>query len=152
MSNRAKYILVILIFCLIAAQVIRPEKTNPSIDLQRTILAQAKAPPDVMGIIERACQDCHSHKTLWPWYSEIAPVSWLLISDVNEGRSHLNFSEWAAYSREKQKDKLQDMCKEIKKGDMPLWYYKPLHPNARLSQADIQTLCAWSDVERRRLP
>lgn len=75
-----------------------------------------------------ACGDCHSNETRWPWYSHVAPVSWLVAYDVKEGRSHVNVSEWGL--REYHADEAADMVRE---GEMPLWYYLPTHPEARLS-------------------
>jgi hypothetical protein len=151
MLKRTKYIVAILAVCFAASQALRPARTNPPIDERRTIQAQTGMPPEIAAIIGRACQDCHSYKTVWPWYSEIAPSSWLLISDVNEARKHLNLSDFARYNKGVQRDRLDMMCMEVKAGDMPLWYYKPLHPQARLTPGEIQTLCAWTTAEQTRL-
>jgi hypothetical protein len=102
------------------------------------------APPEVMSVLRRACYDCHSNETAWPWYSRVAPVSWLVARDVHEGRSHLNFSEWKAAADEHQQEHLKELPKEVKEGDMPLWYYLPLHSAARLSQDDVTRLSNWA--------
>ena len=86
-------------------------------------------------LIQRACYDCHSNKTVWPWYANVAPISWLLQNDVNGGRSHLNFTEW-----DKPQRHAKDVDDEVTKGDMPPWFYLPMHPAARLSPADKQAL------------
>ncbi|MGE4605608.1 MAG: heme-binding domain-containing protein [Myxococcota bacterium] len=84
--------------------------------------------PDTRALFFRVCRDCHSNETIWPWYSHVAPVSWLVQSDVEEGRSHFNVSDWG---REKQHG---DEAAEMVRGEeMPLWFYLPLHPDARLS-------------------
>ena len=145
MSKRVRYILFTLVFCLFAAQVIRPARTNPAIDRELTIQARMRIPLDVADILERSCQDCHAHTTDWPWYSEVAPISWLLISDVDEGRRVLNYSIWGQYNRKEQIALLDATCREVRKGDMPLWYYLPLHPKARLSQAEVRELCTWTE-------
>ena len=86
-------------------------------------------------LARRACYDCHSNQPTWPWYSNVAPVSWLVQRDVNEGRSHLNFSEWEKPGRH-----VKDVAEQVKEGEMPPWFYRPLHPLARLSEADKQAL------------
>ena len=85
----------------------------------------------------RACRDCHSNETVWPWYSYVAPVSWLVSSDVNEGREHLNVSDWDR--PDQHGDEAAEMVRE---GDMPLWFYLPLHARARLSPAERKRFIA----------
>ena len=84
----------------------------------------------------QACGDCHSHETRWPWYSRIAPVSWLVQSDVGEGRKYFNVQEWGRSTRNRGKD----AAEALREGEMPPWYYTPLHAEARLSSADRQRL------------
>lgn len=84
--------------------------------------------PETRALAMRTCFDCHSNETVWPWYSQIAPVSWLVEHDVAEAREHLNFSEWDREQRH-----AEDAAEEFEEGEMPLWFYKPLHPEARLS-------------------
>ncbi|HWE50336.1 MAG TPA: heme-binding domain-containing protein [Bryobacteraceae bacterium] len=91
--------------------------------------------PQTKDLFHRACFDCHSNETTWPWYSNVAPVSWLLQRDVNGGRSHLNFTEW-----DKQQRHAKDVANEVRGGDMPPWFYLPMHPAARLSDAEKQAL------------
>jgi hypothetical protein len=93
--------------------------------------------PQTGYLARRACFDCHSNETVWPWYSNVAPVSWLNQRDVNDGRSHLNFSEW-----NKPQKHAGHAVKEIQSGDMPLWFYLPMHPAARLSDAEKAALIA----------
>lgn len=91
--------------------------------------------PETRELFRRACFDCHSNETKWRWYSYVAPASWLVARDVNEGRRHLNFSEW----NQPQKH-AEHVVEEVKSGDMPLWFYVPLHPSAKLSDAEKQAL------------
>jgi hypothetical protein len=91
--------------------------------------------PETRALIRRACFDCHSNETTWPWYSNVAPVSWLLQRDVNGGRSHLNFTEW-----DRPQQHAKDVLTEVKQGDMPPWFYLPMHPNAKLTDAEKQAL------------
>ena len=83
----------------------------------------------------RACFDCHSNQTGWRFYSYVAPVSWLVARDVNQGRSHLNFSQW-----DQPQKHAKDVADQVKTGEMPLWFYVPLHPSAKLSDAEKQAL------------
>ena len=93
--------------------------------------------PQTGDIVRRACYDCHSNETRWPWYSNVAPISWLVQRDVNGGRAHLNFSEWDHPQRH-----AKDVAEQVKEGEMPPWYYLPMHPTARLSDAEKQALIA----------
>lgn len=90
---------------------------------------------ETRALAKRACFDCHSNETNWPWYSNVAPISWLVQNDVNEGRSKLNFSEWDRPQKE-----ADEAAEQIQKGEMPLWFYLPLHASARLSAAEKQML------------
>ncbi len=91
--------------------------------------------PETRELFHRACFDCHSNQTAWPWYSNVAPVSWLVQRDVNGGRSHLNFTEWDLPQRH-----AKDVTGQVKEGNMPPWFYLPMHPAARLSRAEKQAL------------
>jgi len=91
--------------------------------------------PATRELVRRACFDCHSNQTVWPWYSNVAPVSWLNQRDVNGGRSHVNFSEW-----NKPQKHAEDVANEVRSADMPPWFYLPMHPPARLTAAEKQEL------------
>ena len=91
--------------------------------------------PKTRELMHRACFDCHSNETVWPWYSNIAPVSWLVQRDVNGGRRHLNFSEWETPQRH-----AKDVAEQVKEGEMPPWFYLPMHPGARLTSTEKQAL------------
>ncbi len=125
-----------------AMQAIRPARTNPAIDPQRTIHAALGSDTAASKVIDRSCRDCHSHATTWPWYSQVAPVSWLVAHDVNEGRDAVNFSEWAAYAPDRQRKLLADACEEVSEGEMPGLPYRLLHPDTRLAKADVDAICA----------
>lgn len=135
---------VLAIVTFIAMQVVRPDQHNPRIDPAQTIEAQTHMPADVAAILNRACRDCHTDSTVWKWYGNVAPFSWLMVSDVNSGRNKMDFSQWTKLSKAQQEDRLKGICDEVTKGDMPLWYYRPLHSEARLSDADKQKLCDWT--------
>ena len=92
--------------------------------------------PRTKELFDNACANCHSHQTTYPWYSNIAPLSWLIQRDVNEGREHFNVSAWGA----QKKNEGEDAAKELREGEMPPWFYLPTHPEARLSDAEKQEL------------
>ena len=127
-----------LLVALGLAQLVPVRRTNPPVG------AQVPAPGEVRRILERSCYDCHSHETRWPWYAYVAPVSWLIVHDVNEAREHLNFSTWDAYDANERVEKLEEAWKEVDEGEMPLWFYLPLHSEARLSDGDKRALRAWA--------
>ena len=95
----------------------------------------------------RACGDCHSNHTDWPWYSQVPPVSGWITRHVREGRERFNFSEWDTYSQWQRQDKLESICGLISTGRMPPWQYTTMHPEARLTEKDKNAVCAWVKVE-----
>jgi len=101
-------------------------------------------------LFSKACQNCHSEKTAWPWYSYVPPVSWLVERDVSEARQHMNFSRWNEYSDEQRRELLAKIAAEVRSKQMPPARYQALHPEARLSDADIRRIYDWAKKERRR--
>ena len=100
-------------------------------------------PQAVETVLERACYDCHSNKTKWPWYSGVAPLSWWIVDHVNEGREHLNFSEWERMNPEDQKEAMEEIIEEVEEQEMPLSSYVLGHPEAALTNRDIEVLREW---------
>ena len=94
-------------------------------------------------LLVRACGNCHSNHTDWPWYGHVAPVSWWIARHVREGREKLDFSEWEAYSTWQKRDKLQSMCGLISTGRMPPRMYTAIHPEAKLTEENKKAVCAW---------
>src|SRR5215472_14405014 len=125
-----------------------PSESVPS---ARPLLAGAQVDVGVLAILRRSCQDCHSESTSYPWYSYVAPVSFLIRSDVNSGRRHLNFSRWDEYPLQRKERCLTEIANQIKDGDMPLWQYTLVHRDARLSVADVNAVFQWTQIERSRL-
>lgn len=145
--------LLLIGVCLFAiAQIIRPAKTNPAVGPAMVLEAHVPVDPQVAGIFDRSCNDCHSNKTRWPWYSHVAPVSWFVIDHVNHGRSHLNFSEWSRYDKNEQRELLDETCRMVKKGEMPLSSYTPMHSDSKLTPADITAICEWASRSVSRIP
>ena len=98
-------------------------------------------------VLARACADCHSDHTDWPWYSRVAPVSWWIAHHVREGRQSLDFSEWEKYSDEQKRDKLESICGVIATGRMPPELYNLMHPGAKVTKKDKETVCQWVETE-----
>lgn len=142
MSRRLKQVALVLVVLFAAAQLVRPGRANPATDPTRTIQAQVGTASGLVAVLDRACAECHSNATVWPWYSQIAPLSWLLAYGVKEGRQAVNFSDWAAYSPERQRELLAESCRDVTAGKMPGSPWTLLHPDARLSAQDIATICA----------
>lgn len=142
MKKRMKQVIIVLVAVFAAAQLVRPEHTNPATDASRTIQAQVGTASGLVAVLDRACNDCHSNRTVWPWYTEIAPLSWLMARGVAEGRKAVNFSEWGSYPPEQQQALLALSCKDAKEGRMPVPPYTLMHPEAKLSAQDVETVCA----------
>jgi heme-binding protein len=117
----------------------------------KPLLLDASFDSQVVRILERSCQNCHSEKTEWPWYSYVSPMSWMIESDVQRGRSHMNLSHWNGYSPEKQQEILSEMSSLIRNRAMPLPRYLLIHPDAKLSDAEVAYLYQWAHSERKRL-
>lgn len=133
-----KTIIIILIVALVVIQFIPVSKTNPP------VTGEINAPESVMKVFKTSCYDCHSNEVVWPWYSRVAPVSWLVAYDVNEARDHFNFSEWSSDSAEDRQDNREEIWEEVEEGHMPLWYYVIMHPEAKLSAEDKEIIKKWS--------
>jgi hypothetical protein len=139
-----RFVLIVGCVLSLGIQLIRPARTNPPTDPARTLKARVKVPDDLAQVLDRACRDCHSHDTTWPWYSNVAPVSWLLIDHVNHGRRHLNFSDWASYSESEANKRITEICEQVREREMPMASYLWMHSAARLTQDDVDLICAWS--------
>ena len=130
-------IIFVLSFLFIIIQFIPVDKKNPA------IVSEIPAPVEVQKILQRSCYDCHSHQTIWPWYSHVAPLSWLIAHDVKEGRENLNFSVWSDSDQRKQIKIFEEIQEVIEKKEMPLTTYLWMHPDARLDINDQMILKAW---------
>jgi hypothetical protein len=127
-----------VLVALMASQLVPVETGNPP------VTGDIPTSPAVKAILRRACYDCHSNEVKWPWYSRIAPVSWLLARDVRRGRAELNFSTWDRYSTQQRVKKLRESWEEIAVGEMPPWFYLPVHRDARMTAEDRALLRQWA--------
>jgi hypothetical protein len=142
--RNAARIVVVLAATFAGLQFTNPPHTNPETDESLTLERKETVPADVARTLDLACRDCHSHRTNWRWYTYVAPISWLTLSDVNEGRAELNFSVWGTYGRRTRETRLRAMCSLAEKREMPLRSYALVHPEARISDREIERLCAWT--------
>ena len=151
MKKILKWASIAVVIALVLIQVIRPDRTNPEVDRAADFGAQPGADSSIAALLRRSCYDCHSNETRWPWYSNVAPASWLVADDVKEGRRHVNFSLWGKYPPSRRAQSLDDIHDQITAHDMPLPKYLLLHPDARLTQVERDSLVAWADRERAKL-
>jgi hypothetical protein len=132
-----KKALFIVLGLLVLIQLVPVDRNNPPSS------APLAGPAELVAVLDQSCYDCHSNNTRWPWYSYVAPVSWLVASDVEEGRKHLNFSEWAGLDRARQIKKVDEIREETSEGEMPLGIYLTLHGDAKLTAEDLATINSW---------
>jgi len=135
--------IIVPIGILALIQLIRIDTTNPEIDINNDYLTLSKAPKEIGNILKQSCYDCHSNQTKYPWYSQIAPVSWMLKNHIDEGREHLNFSQWGDYPMDKQNKLKKEIVEEIEDNEMPLSSYTLIHSNAKLTADSKQLLIDW---------
>lgn len=139
-------VLIVFLLIFIGAQFVRPDRRNPPAPAAASL--RSVAPPPITAILDRACRDCHSNETRWPWYTTVSPTSWLVANHVHEGRENFNYSDWTAYPSDDQDKFLGGMCDLARRGRMPPPSYLLIHRDARLSAADVTALCTWSDQMR----
>lgn len=135
---------------LIVIQFFAIDRTNPPINDAETLEALVNVPADVSQILSTSCNDCHSHKTVFPWYSRVQPFGWFLRDHIDHGKSHLNFSVFATYDDKKKGKLLEEVCDEITGDKMPLPSYLWIHHDAKLTDSQKKVLCDWSTEESRK--
>ena len=128
---------------LVVIQFFRIDKSEPESSPEADILLVESVPSDIGIILKTSCYDCHSNKTIYPWYSNVAPVSWWLKGHVNEGRKELNFSEWGTFADKRAHHKLEECYEEVLEGHMPLPSYLWMHPEARIDDRQRKSLAGW---------
>ena len=143
-----KIIIIFIAVVLVLIQFARIDRSNPPVDPARTIESVVNVPADLKQIMSRSCNDCHTNKTIYPWYTNVAPVSWWLRDHIDHGREHLNMSEYGAYTPRQQEQKLEEICEQVEAGLMPLPSYLIMHGDAALSEDDKKAICDWTNAER----
>ena len=135
----------------VGGSLIHPFGATAASGANQAIFREAQIDPETLAIVQRACQNCHSQNTKWPWYGHVAPVSWLLAHDVQQARSHMNLSHWQDYSTDDRLRLLSAVGSAVRNRVMPPQRYLLLHPEARLNVGERQQIYRWTRTERRRL-
>ena len=141
--NLTKKLLLSIGFVFLAIQFIQPVHNNSSLVLKTDILKVVSISDSVQNILKNACNDCHSNNTIYPWYSNIQPMGWIMANHITEGKEELNFSEFGSYSPRKQLSKLNGIANSIKDGTMPLTSYKLIHRNSQLTAKEKTIIINW---------
>lgn len=149
MKTKIKWIFTGFATAFVLVQFLNPSRTNPPVI--HDLMATNPPPPQIAALLHAACYDCHSYETRWPWYGQVAPVSWLIAGDVNEGRKHLNLSEWPVDQPDRAAKRLARMSEEIDYHEMPPKKYTLIHVQAKLTDADRKQMINWLDAAAVRL-
>lgn len=148
MKKKALFLIFFFAIILII-QLFRIDTTHPEIENNKDYLVINDIPQEIVNIIQNSCYDCHSYQTKYPWYSNIAPISWMINHHVKEGREHMNFSEWGNYSLEKRISLQEECIEELEESEMPLSSYTMIHSDAELSDDDMKNLLEWFNLQTR---
>lgn len=138
----------LLLLALVVIQFFRPEKNIAATSSPTDIATKYAVPAEVKPILQRACYDCHSNNTNYPWYSNIQPVAWWLSSHIKDGKRHLNFSTFTSYSYKRADHKMEEVIETMEKHEMPLNSYTWIHKDAKLTEAERTTLKNWAQQVR----
>lgn len=148
MRKSAKWVLGAVLLMVVAAQFVRPDRSSVPVEPGQAIARQLEVPADVLHLLERACSDCHTQATQWPWYSNVAPVSWFVARHVDRGRRHLDLDRWALYGDYDAQKLLDQIAEEVLEERMPLPSYLTMHTEARLLASERRRIAAWARAER----
>lgn len=148
MKKKIKKVLIALLVIFVLIQVIRPAKNKSDKLSINDISTKYSLPEDVKNILKTSCYDCHSNNTIYPWYAEVQPVGWWLNNHINDGKSEVNFSEFAAYPIRRQYHKLADINDQVKKDEMPLESYLLIHRYAKLNDQQKSAIAKWVTLLR----
>jgi hypothetical protein len=133
-----------LLVVLVLIQFIRPAKNSaPGLSANDISLTYASMPKDVHALLVKKCYDCHSHSTQYPWYASVQPMAWWLNSHIEEGKEHLNFSEFKNYDQDKAAEKLEEVSEAVTEGWMPLDSYTMIHKEAKITPQDAELINSW---------
>src|SRR4030095_3460590 len=146
-----KKILLIVLAILVIVQFIRPSRNESSTMSANDITKHFTVPDDVNQILKKACNDCHSNNTIYPWYTNVQPVGWWMADHVKDGKKELNFSEFGLYTPKRQHHKLEEVVEQVKEGEMPLDSYTWLHKEAVLTTQEKTLLVNWAEILRKEL-
>jgi hypothetical protein len=136
---------------LVVIQFIRPDRNEGVAETDMDVTHFVNVPDNVMTVLQGSCYDCHSNRTNYPWYAEVNPVGWWLNNHVEEGKSELNFSDFAQYDIKRMDHKLEEVAEEVAEGHMPLPAYTWIHREAELSPEQVSLIKEWVAAERAKL-
>ena len=145
MKKKLKWFLFIAIAVFGLLQCFNPSHANPPV--KSDFIAVMAPPAEVEKMLHAACYDCHSHETRWPWYSRIAPISWSVAKDVEDGRANLDLSTWSTNDLDHAVRKLGSMSEDVQGGDMPMKKYTLIHRDARLTADQRKQLADWLETQ-----
>jgi hypothetical protein len=151
MKKFLKYTFYVLLVVFIAIQLVPAKRPAVSSSNPNDFLLAETVPLEVANILRSACYDCHSNETKYPWYTNIAPVKWMMYDHINEGRDELNFSEWTTFSPKRKARKMEEVAEEVEEGHMPEKSYTWMHKEARLSDEQKEVLVNWAKEMHTRL-
>ena len=138
-----KIVFVLILIAFIIAQFVPVDKSNPKFDAKLDLIIMENPPEEIAQILRSTCYDCHSNETVWPWYSNIAPVSWVVSKHVIEGRDNFSFSLWGEYDQDDKSYAVEEIIEEMENGDMPIPGYDLTHPDAKLTLEQKELLFTW---------
>lgn len=146
-----KVLAVVIVAAFVVIQFFAIDKTVPATVQADTLAVAVTVPPNVNAILERSCNDCHTNNTVYPWYSNVQPFGWFLQNHINDGRRHLNMSQFGTYAANRKVKKLEEVCEQVQSREMPLPSYLWIHRDSVLSDADIKVLCDWSNEVKSKI-
>lgn len=140
-----KKIIIVLIAIVVLIQFYPMEKPTVTTDNPNDLITTLNVPENISTLLKNACYDCHSNESTFPWYSNVAPVKWMLYDHISEAREELNFSNWNTLEKDDKADLLDDISSMVSEGEMPLKGYTILHSEANLSEAERELIATWAD-------
>ena len=140
MKRGVKFSLLGLLLIVVLIQIPQADRSNPA------VTGDLSASGEVKAILKESCYDCHSNETCWPWYSYVNPVGWLVAGHTQDGREHLNFSEWSTYDARRQYNAKGEIVEVIDAGDMPMPIYLLMHGGAELTEEEKDIIRAWTNA------
>jgi hypothetical protein len=149
--KKLKWAGIIIALIFIGLQFSTPRHINPPFNEAQALQGVTAVPSHVSELFARSCNDCHSNKTNWRWYTYVAPVSWFTVGHVNDGRAELNFSEWGRYGARMKETRLRAICQQAEKGTMPIASYAFVNRDVKLSRDEVRAICEWTKLEGQRL-
>ena len=137
--------MILIVVLLVVIQFVPIKTPSNNVNISNDLVSVEKLDGDVSVILKTSCYDCHSNQTPYPWYSHVAPVSWLVANDVKEGRAKLNFSDWKLNNKRRKIRQLEDIKEQVQQGEMPMGIYTVIHKKAKLTESQKQLLVKWTD-------